>query len=301
MTHGEPFLLRSYCRQRRTSSSHSSRDIVAGKEVIVPCMVDGNKEDLHMQRAKIQRLQGQPEAARLQPEARLRRLGRRGLPPASAACPASPTSPVSAASIPRRRRSPSSTSTATASPTCASSGPAASLLLQNGGERFSEVSLPGVTSCRAGGVGRLQRRRHARPAAGHADGPQAVHQPRQGTFRDDSHLLPQEPGYNLTAAAWIDYDGDGKPDILLGNGFHGLRLYRNNAAERPGRETGPAQARRVALHRPVRQCERAGLRRPLSAREGNRPDQGSTRAKQGESRSGRRATSPTGRSTTSFR
>jgi hypothetical protein len=28
-------------------------------------------------------------------------------------------------------------------------------------------------------------------------------------------------------AAWIDYDGDGKPDILLGNGFHGLRLYRN--------------------------------------------------------------------------
>src|SRR5262249_6771930 len=46
-------------------------------------------------------------------------------------------------------------------------------------------------------------------------------------FRDDSHLLPREPGYNLTCAAWIDHDGDGKPDVLLGNGFHGLRLYRN--------------------------------------------------------------------------
>src|SRR5262249_41772750 len=46
-------------------------------------------------------------------------------------------------------------------------------------------------------------------------------------FRDDSHLLPPEPAYDLTAAAWIDYDGDGRPDILLGNGYHGLRLYRN--------------------------------------------------------------------------
>src|SRR5262249_7383727 len=25
-------------------------------------------------------------------------------------------------------------------------------------------------------------------------------------------------------------DGDGRPDILLGNGFHGLRLYRNKGA-----------------------------------------------------------------------
>src|SRR5262249_23193812 len=49
----------------------------------------------------------------------------------------------------------------------------------------------------------------------------------KGNFRDDSHLLPQEPGYTLTAAAWIDHDGDGKPDILLANGYFGLRLYRN--------------------------------------------------------------------------
>jgi hypothetical protein len=48
-----------------------------------------------------------------------------------------------------------------------------------------------------------------------------------GQFRDDTALLPVEPAYNLTAAAWIDADGDGRPDILLANGFHGLRLYRN--------------------------------------------------------------------------
>src|SRR6516225_2495993 len=59
-----------------------------------------------------------------------------------------------------------------------------------------------------------------------------------GNFRDDSHLLPREEGYNLTAAAWIDQDGDGRPDILLGNGFHGLRLYRNK---------GPAPAAATPL------------------------------------------------------
>ena len=58
-----------------------------------------------------------------------------------------------------------------------------------------------------------------------------------GSFRDDSHLLPQEPGYNLTAAAWIDQDGDGQPDILLGNGFHGLRLYRNAGKPTPTRSS----------------------------------------------------------------
>src|SRR5262249_50219027 len=35
-----------------------------------------------------------------------------------------------------------------------------------------------------------------------------------GGFRDDTALLPAEVGYNaIMAAAWIDHDGDGRPDI----------------------------------------------------------------------------------------
>jgi hypothetical protein len=55
MSHGEPFLLRSYAGKAEKLIP-IVRDIVAGKEVIVPCMVDGNKDDLHLRRARVQRL-----------------------------------------------------------------------------------------------------------------------------------------------------------------------------------------------------------------------------------------------------
>ncbi|HJZ54415.1 MAG TPA: VCBS repeat-containing protein, partial [Gemmataceae bacterium] len=53
----------------------------------------------------------------------------------------------------------------------------------------------------------------------------------KGQFKDETRRLPREAFYNLTAAAWGDFDGDGKPDILLANGFHGLRLYRNGRTD----------------------------------------------------------------------
>src|SRR5438132_9941546 len=55
MSHGEPFLLRSYCGQIDKLAT-AVTDILGGKEVIVPCMMDGNKDDLHLRRARIQRL-----------------------------------------------------------------------------------------------------------------------------------------------------------------------------------------------------------------------------------------------------
>ena len=113
-------------RQRRTSSSPPSTEMLAGKEVVVPCMVDGNKDDLHTAPGQDSALQGQPQAAGLQPQARLRRLGRRGLPPAQRHARLHAHLAAAAASIPTPRPSPSSTSTATASPTCAWSAAARS-------------------------------------------------------------------------------------------------------------------------------------------------------------------------------
>jgi hypothetical protein len=62
-------------------------------------------------------------------------------------------------------------------------------------------------------------------------------------FFEMTALLPSEPGCNITAAAWIDYDGDGRPDSLLATGFHSLRLYRNLGRSEPI-PGAPAQAGR---------------------------------------------------------
>jgi hypothetical protein len=55
MSHAEPFLLRSYCGDADKLVA-AVKQIVAGKEAVVSCMVDGNKDDLHMRKAKLQRL-----------------------------------------------------------------------------------------------------------------------------------------------------------------------------------------------------------------------------------------------------
>jgi hypothetical protein len=40
-------------------------------------------------------------------------------------------------------------------------------------------------------------------------------------------MLPRDAA-GATAVAWLDADGDGRPDILVATAFNGLRLYRNN-------------------------------------------------------------------------
>ncbi|MFO0825237.1 MAG: VCBS repeat-containing protein [Gemmataceae bacterium] len=55
MSHGEPYLLRSYAGKVDKLPGFVT-EINDGKEVIVPCMVDGDKEAIHKKTARIQRL-----------------------------------------------------------------------------------------------------------------------------------------------------------------------------------------------------------------------------------------------------
>jgi hypothetical protein len=234
LSHGEPFLLRSYAGNVEKLAA-AVTDILAGKEVVVPCMVDGNKDDLHLRRARIQRLKaslkldynpkrdfvgwGGEDFRRLQ--------GMPGFSHYSALARVDPDAQaISSVDINGDGKT-----------DLCLAGASRVALLQNGGESLNEVTLPPPLSSPGTGGDKGGGCRAAVWADYNADGKPdlllatpsgpKLYTNLGGTFRDDSHLLPHEPAYNLTAAAWLDYDGDGWPDLLLGNGFHGLRLYRN--------------------------------------------------------------------------
>ncbi len=269
LSHGEPFLLRSFAgnaeklaaaRHRHARRARKSSPRAWWTATRMTCTCAGPRSSA---------LKVEPQAPRLQPQARFRRLGRRGLPPRCSGMPG--FTHYLAALHARRSRCPGDLrrrhSTATASPTCAWSGRAGSPCCKTAANRYTKSALPGVTRLPRRRLGRLQRRRQTRSAAGHADaGPEAVHQPRQEPIpRRQPAVAAGESAWNLTAAAWLDYDGDGKPDILLGNGFHGLRLYRNAPpndsrpkCRRPSSATGISLA---PLTTPIERASRRPIRR----------------------------------------
>ncbi len=55
MSHAEPFMLRTYAGDPEKLAAVVTA-MLAGKEVVVPCMADGNKDLLHQRKAKMQRL-----------------------------------------------------------------------------------------------------------------------------------------------------------------------------------------------------------------------------------------------------
>ena len=236
MTHGEPFLLRSFCGKPEKLAA-AVTDIVAGREAVVPAMVDGNKDDLHLRRAKIQRLKASLKIQDYNPKRDFvgwggedfRRLdGMPGFTHYGALGRVDPEAlAVSSMDIDGDGR-----------PDLCLVGTGRVVLLLNRGDSFNEIALPGTGGCRAAVWGDYNGDGRPDLLLATLTGPKLFTNLGGGAFRDDSHLLPPEPCCDLTAAAWLDYDGDGRLDILLGNGYHGLRLYRNlGKAEVPPGET----------------------------------------------------------------
>ncbi len=238
MSHGEPFLLRSYSGKVDKLPGVLA-DMAAGKDVIVPCMVDGDKEALHKKTARVQRCKASMKLLDYNPKRDfvgwggedIRRLA--GMPGfdryAGLAKLDAEAQAVTVVDFDGDGK-----------PDLCLCGANKVVLVQNGGDAFIEVGLPGL----AGGA------RSAVWADYTGDGlpdlllatptgPKLYTNLGKGQFRDDTRLLPKEAAYNLTAAAWGDFDGDGKPDVLLANGFHGLRLYRNERPADAVKKTAP--------------------------------------------------------------
>ncbi len=114
-------------------------------------------------------------------------------------------------------------------------------LLRNFGDSFLEQKIPGLASGSRAAVW-ADYNEDGRPdlLLATPTGLRLHTNLGNGAFRDDTALLPREVGYSaIMAAAWIDHDGDGRPDIVCAPCYQGLRLYRNLGRSQPDKSQAP--------------------------------------------------------------
>jgi outer membrane protein assembly factor BamB len=228
MSHSEPFLLRSFAGKPEKLATAVTQ-LLAGQEAVVTCMVDGNKNDLQLRTAKMQRMRASLKLQDYNPkrdfvgwggEEEMRPLA--GMPGFTHLAGLGRTDPgalgVAAADIDGDGKM-----------DFCLYGEGRVVVYQNGGPNFSEVPLPITGGARSAAWGDFNGDKKPDLLLATPTGPKLLANTGSG-FRDETAALPREAYYNLTSAAWIDADADGHQDILLANGFHGLRLYRNKGA-----------------------------------------------------------------------
>jgi hypothetical protein len=237
MSHAEPYFLRSFSGKPEKLAAAVTA-MLAGQDVVVPCMVDGDKNGLQLRNARMQRIKA---SAKLLDYDTKRDFvdwgaGTDEFQPVAGM-------PGFTHGLPLNRVSPGAGGVAVADfngdgrPDLCLYGLGRVSLYQNGGNTFDEVRLPTELGARS-----------AAWADFNGDGKPDVLLatplgPRLFTFdgkqwQDASGALPDTGYANVTAVAWLDYDGDGRPDVLLADGFRGLRLYRNRGAA-PGPPPAP--------------------------------------------------------------
>ncbi len=237
MSHAEPFLLRTFAGKPERLGQ-VVMEMLAGREVIVPSMVDGNKDDLHLRRAKIHRLRASLKIQDYNPQRDFVGWGNEdfkrlmGMPGFTHVAPLPRVDPDARGLAARDIDGDGDADFCLF-------GDTKTILIRNDGNALGEVSLPYSGGARA-----------ADWADYNGDGKPDLLLAAPGglrlltnlgnSFRDDSAGLPRELYPNFTAAAWIDYDGDKRPDVLAANGFLGMRLYRNATDKAPA-VPGPPQ------------------------------------------------------------
>ncbi len=246
MSHAEPYLLRSFAGKPDKLATAVTA-MLAGQEVIVPCMVDGDKNALQLRTARIQRLKASLKLAEYNAQRDFVGWGGddfrsiSGMPGFSHYAGVARVDPgaagVSVQDI-----------DGDGQPEFLFYGAKKVALLKVAGTSLEEISLPYTGGARSAAWADYNGDGKPDLLLATSSGPKLLTNQGKGVFKDDSARLPPEAYYNLTAAAWIDYDNDKRPDILLANGYLGLRLYHN---------LGPAAAAKPLLFQDI--SEIAGL------------------------------------------
>ena len=226
MSHGEPYMLRSYAGSPEKLAP-IVQAMIAGQEVVVPCMVDGDKNALQLRTAKIQRIKASMRIQDYNVQRDFVGWGGDdfraidGMPGFTHVAGVSSVGPdvrgVSVADVDGDGK-----------PDFCFYGMGRVALLKMDGTSLSELPIPYAGGARVAEWADYNGDGKPDLLLATPSGPKLM--TNQGAFKDDTALLPKEAYYNVTAAAWLDYDGDKRSDILLSNGFMGLRLYRNTGA-----------------------------------------------------------------------
>lgn len=227
MSHGEPYMLRSYAGSPEKLTA-IVQSMLAGQEVVVPCMVDGDKQALQLRTAKIQRMKASMKIQDYNAPRDFVGWGGEDFRAVEGMPGFSHIAGVSSVG-PDARGVSVADADGDGKPDFCFYGMGRVSLMKMDGTSLSELPLPYTGGAR--GAEWADYNADGKPdlLLATPSGPKLL--TNQGTtFKDDTALLPKEAYYNVTCAAWLDYDGDKKPDILLSNGFLGLRLYRNTGA-----------------------------------------------------------------------
>ncbi|HND53381.1 MAG TPA: VCBS repeat-containing protein, partial [Pirellulaceae bacterium] len=224
MSHGEPYMLRSFAGSTEKLAAIVTA-MVAGQEVVVPCMVDGDKQALQTRSGRIQRLRASLKIQDYNAQRDFAGWGGddfrtlAGMPAFSHYAGVARTDPdaggIAVADVDGDGKD-----------DVCYYGAGKVTVLRVEGSSLSEVALPITGGARSAAFGDANGDGKPDLLLATPSGPKLLIN-QGGTFKDESAGLPREPYYQLSAAAWIDHDGDGRQDIVLANGYLGLRLYRN--------------------------------------------------------------------------
>jgi outer membrane protein assembly factor BamB len=229
MSHAEPFMLRTYCGKAEKLANFIAA-MQNNQEVVVPCMVDGDKEALKKRVAKMQRLKASLKIQDWNPTRDFVDFGAggdemrpvAGMPGFTHILALTKVGPGATGVTPADINGDGRADLAVY-------GAEHLNVLLNGGNAFDEVRLPVQVGARAAAWADYDGDKRADLFVATPTGPRLFRNTTEkaAQFEDVTAGLPRQSYFHTTAAAWLDYNGDGRPDLLIADGFRGLRLYKN--------------------------------------------------------------------------
>ena len=224
MTHGEPYFLRAFAGRPEKLAVHVTA-MLAGREVVVPCMIDGDKMAIQTRTAKIQRLRASLKIGDYDQKRDFVGWGAEEFRPITGMPGFTHYSTIGEFGPGASEAEPADFN-GDGKIDLLVFGDYKMSLLKNDGGILTEEAIPIRRGARAAAWGDYDSDGKIDLLVASTGGVKLL---RNNTkqFIDATADLPLEAYNNPRAVVWIDYDGDKKLDILLADGFRGLQLYRN--------------------------------------------------------------------------